>query len=231
MRILRLFFVIIILSQLKCFSQNIELTSSSLLRKNLSYLTGNIKNYDKFVFDKNITILHISNIQNEPILLDIISFRDTIVCFCRVRDLKFYDQTSIIDSILIDTSSYNNFAKYFMDEYHQIPDINSLAMSYIDIRDIFGLACGAAGSPTKSGEKYLKFKKEINNESAKELLLSLNPIYRLMGMLLVKQRGILELEMLFNKFIDNPYKYKYCYGCGGSEDLNIKEIIGDYSKK
>jgi hypothetical protein len=231
MRILRLFFVIIILSPLICFSQNIELTSSSLLGKNVSYLTGNIKNIDKFFFDKNITILHIPvNEPKNPILIDIISFRDTIVCFRRIKDLKFYDETSIVDSTLMDTSSYNNFVKYFIGEYQLPPDINSLAISIMDVRGEFGLKCGAAGSPTKSGEQYLKFKKEISNESVKELVLSLNPISRLMGMLLIKQRGIVELEMLFNSFIDNPYKYEYCYGCEPDGNRNIKEIIGDNSK-
>lgn len=118
------------------------------------------------------------------------------------------------------------FFTYIEATYGDRLHMASAPQSIIELRETFGLRCGADASPTSSGKKYQQF--SLNNLSEKEkmeLLTSINPVKQLYGYLLLKNDPKMA-DHKFMKLVQNStFKIRYCYGCGGSSEITLKEII------
>ncbi|MFL5730036.1 MAG: hypothetical protein ACJ75J_11170 [Cytophagaceae bacterium] len=149
-----------------------------------------------------------------------------------MKDLKFYDEVSQRDTTYTYSAELAKLNDYFKRQYDMMPDLASLPLSYIDLNEIFGLHCGAAGSPTLLGIEFIKLqRRSLPENDIKRLLLSLNPNDRLFGLLVFNKEQHKGIEPLFNKFKNESFRYSYCDGCGGSENFTVAEILKIVNKK
>jgi hypothetical protein len=196
----------------KSFSEN-----STLLKS---------KNFLTYRLDDSVSVAFICDLKNSPMLYEIVCLMDTVVFVSIVKDLKFYDEVSQRDTTYADAARLAQLNGYFKRQYGMMPDFSSLPLSYIDIQETFGLHCGAAGSPTPLGIKFIELQnRSLTENDMKQLLLSLNPNDRLFGLLLFNKDKHPAVEHFFNKFKTERFRYQYCSGCGGAQSLTVAEIL------
>lgn len=185
------------------------------------YLMGKhssiIKKYrHSFDFDSVTTILSISDFgETNANLTNVICFHDTIIGIVEVNDLKLFDQPSTIEETHIDLIRFQTFRNYFNTQYQTEPNLTSVPLSVRDFRLRVGFACGVAGKATKIGKQISQMRKDsVDSETVKKLLLSLNPLSRIIGFLVYDEVLHLDCKTLHKSLVkQNTFHYDFCRGC------------------
>ncbi|WP_375562471.1 hypothetical protein ACE193_07960 [Bernardetia sp. OM2101] len=163
--------------------------------------------------------------------VNIIAFRDTI-CFVEIISEHFKITPNTVDTVISD-NHFEGCKNYFKKMYQTNLDISTLPKSIFDIRGDFGIAVGAAGTPTEYGKIYLDLKeKGVNSEEVLKLMTSLNPYQQLNGYLLYDEEKHQISKSVIDLVEKSTYKINYRYGCSPYYPpvtiLDVKKIMKEY---
>lgn len=188
--------------------QNVNQLNKHFIGKHFSIIKDQNRSFD---FDSVTTIRSVMEFGD---LTNVICFHDTIIAIILVNDLKLYDQPSRIEEIITDSIKIQEFKNYFHTQYQTEPDLNSIPLSIIDFGIRIGFACGEAGRATKTGKKIMQMRKDsVDSATIKKMLLSLNPLDRVIGFFVYDEALHLDCKSLFESLLmQNTYRYRFCRG-------------------
>ncbi len=151
-----------------------------------------------------------------------IAFKDSIIFVEVISDNKMRNGINTIDTTLINTLLFEKCKIYFESKYQTDFDTSTLPESIMDIMGSFGIAVGAAGTPTEHGKTYLAMKERgVNSQVITKLMTSLNPYYQLFGYLLYDEQKHQILESVIRLVEKSNYIIRYRFGCGGTRSETI----------
>lgn len=203
--------------------------------KNISLGThkNNISSEAKaFYIDSNIVVyIHPTSSSKLSFMTNYLCFQDTVVFIQHWEDNSLFEEPCLIIAERMDSSKMETLQQYFTETYNTTLNYTDGMTGIIDLKQTFGIKCGAAAMPRGSGEKYLELKQaELSLDQKYKYLTSINPQHALIGYLL-----LLDSETPYNstykfQIENNQFVLNYCYGSSLGLHLTISEIIKDIKR-
>lgn len=226
-----LVFLLSILFSLYALIAFSQATDESLIGKSVSQISSKAKLNS---IDNRIKVFYLSN------QIDIIDRRYTMTNYVAFDDIIVFiqvwnDQTieglpsSKLDE-QIDQQGIDSLQMYFNMTYNLNLNIKDGVSGIIPLKEIFGIACGAAGASRDAGKRYLELlDANLSKRNKIELLTSINPMHQLFGYLLLSKSNA-EVDISYvNRIKHNQFKLQFCNGCDGTSSKTIEEIIKNMS--
>jgi hypothetical protein len=181
----------------------------------------------KYQIDPKIEVFFESNINSfSSSMTNYLCFNNTVIFIQKWNDKSLYDKESTLISQQVDSTEITSLQKYFKEFYNAELNYTDGVTGIVELKDVFGLACGEAGLPRGSGKKYLNLRtSDLSYEQKHNYLTSINPVHGLIGYLLLSTSKTSFETLYKTKIEQNQFRLSYCNGCGRNRSKTIAEII------